>query len=293
VGLGAGGALAGRGWEQWGDLDTAANAGASDAGQIVTRGQADAAFTGAVIDSAFAFLDLIPAARIARVAATTRRGLPAAARTGAESLPAGSLDEAMPGLPPSVRGGDDAIGPGVRHGAGGDIAQAGARTGQDTAMRLRPYETANWGELKRKYIGKKLDEVGAPPGYGEVRGAGGSSLRRAVANDALEGRLSEYRLVVEDFTGSVPERARSRGCRRRSSVWWRGADAGAGQPESGRDPGSVRGGRRQRAASQRHAEGGPVSASLCSMKSSVHSGPERRAIAVSYTAVYQPSCFQA
>jgi A nuclease family of the HNH/ENDO VII superfamily with conserved AHH len=183
VGVGAGGALAGRGWEQWGDLDTAAGAGANDDRQIVTQGQADAAFTGAVIDSAFAFLDLIPAARIARVAATPRHGLPAAARTGAESVPAGSVDEAVPDARLSTRGADTTAAPGARHGAGAGMEPAGARTGEETALRLRPHEATNWGELKRKYIGKKLDEVGAPPGYGEVRGAGGSSLRRAVADD--------------------------------------------------------------------------------------------------------------
>jgi hypothetical protein len=183
VGLGAGGALAGRGWEQWGDLDTAAGASVSDDGQIVTRGQADAAFTGAVIDSAFAFLDLIPAARIARVAATTRRGLPAAARTGATSVPAGNLDEAVPGVPPSVRGTDDAIGPGVRDAAGTEMAQAGARTGQETTMRLRPDEASNWPELAQRYIGRKLDDTEVPPGYGRVEREGGPGLSRKVADD--------------------------------------------------------------------------------------------------------------
>jgi hypothetical protein len=189
VGLGAGGTLAGRGWEQWGDLDTAAGAGASDDGQIVTRGQADAAFTGAVIDSAFAFLDLIPAARIARVAATTTRGLPAAARTGAASLPAGSLDEAASGASLSTRGADAAAAPVARQGAGAGMEQAGARTGQETAMRLRPQEAANWGELSPGYIGKKLDEVGTPPGYIETRGPGGPGLRRVVADDARFAQL--------------------------------------------------------------------------------------------------------
>jgi hypothetical protein len=189
VGLGAGGALAGRGWEQWGDLDTAANASTSDDGQIVTQGQADAAFTGAVIDSAFAFLDLIPAARIAHVATTTRRGLPAAARTGAESLPTGSLDEVVPGLPPSVRGTDDAIGPGVRDATSTGMAQAGAHTGQDAALCLRPDEAANWPELAQRYIGRKLDDAGGPPGYSRVEREGGPGLSRTVADDVRFAQL--------------------------------------------------------------------------------------------------------
>ena len=183
VGLGAGGALAGRGWEQWGDLDTAAGASASDGGQIVTKSQADAAFTGAVIDSAFAFLDVIPAARIARVAATSRHGAPAAARTGAASAPAGSLDEAASGAPLSTRGADTAAAPGAQQGAAAGMEQAGARTGAETALRLRPQQAANWGKLSPGYLGKKLDEVGVPPGYIETSGAGGSGLRRAVADD--------------------------------------------------------------------------------------------------------------
>ena len=179
----AGGALAGRGWEQWGDLDTAAGASASDGGQIVTKSQADAAFTGAVIDSAFAFLDVIPAARIARVAATSRHGAPAAARTGAASAPAGSLDEAASGAPLSTRGADTAAAPGAQQGAAAGMEQAGARTGAETALRLRPQQAANWGKLSPGYLGKKLDEVGVPPGYIETSGAGGSGLRRAVADD--------------------------------------------------------------------------------------------------------------
>jgi hypothetical protein len=203
VGVGAGGALAGRGWEQWGDLDTAAGAGASDDGQLVTQGQADAAFTTAVIDSAFAFLDLIPAARIARVGATPRHGLPAAARTGAESLPAGSLDEAASGAPLSTRGADaTAVPPGARQGAGAGMEQAGARTGGETAMRLRPQEAANWGELQG-YVDKKLAEVGAPPGYVETTGAGGPGLRRVVADDA---RFAQLHVDGDGFIrrGAVP-----------------------------------------------------------------------------------------
>jgi hypothetical protein len=202
VGLGAGGALAGRGWEQWGDLDTAANAGASDDGQLVTRGQADAAFTSAVIDSAFAFLDLIPAARIARVTATPRHGLPAAARTGAESLPAGSLDEAASGAPLSTRGADATAAPGARQGTGAGMEQAGARTGEETARRLRPHEAANWGELQG-YVDKKLAEVGVPPGYVEIGGAGGRGLRRVVADDA---RFAQLHVDGDGFIrrGAVP-----------------------------------------------------------------------------------------
>jgi hypothetical protein len=189
VGVGAGGALAGRGWEQWGDLDTAANASASDDGQIVTRGQADAAFTSAVIDSAFAFLDLIPAAQAVRMATTPRRGLPVATRTGTASLPAASLDEAAPGLPPSVRGADDMAEPGVRNAAGEAIEQTGAHAGQGAALRLRPDEAANWPELAQRYIGRKLQDAGVPPGYGRVSREGRAGLSRAVADDARFAQL--------------------------------------------------------------------------------------------------------
>ena len=144
VGLAAGGALAGRGWEQWEDLDTAAGASAGDGGQLVTQGQADAAFTSAVIDSAFAFLDVIPAVRALRAATAARAAM-------------------------------DGLGAGVGHTV--------ARTTRPTTRRLQPQQAENWSALRQGYIDKELTEVGVPPGYSRVERDGGTGLSRAVADD--------------------------------------------------------------------------------------------------------------
>jgi hypothetical protein len=68
-------------------------------------------------------------------------------------------------------------------------AQTGARAGQDAALRLRPDEAANWPELAQRYIGRKLEDAGVPPGYGRVEREGRAGLSRAVADDARFAQL--------------------------------------------------------------------------------------------------------
>ncbi len=210
AGLAAGGAMAARGWEQWDDLSTAANASTGEQGQIVSQAQADAALTSAVIDSAFAFLDLIPALQAVRAATAARHGIETAAGQGMEALARGgetsgalmARDSAGETIEQTARQGgetssdvvaSDAAGAGVeqtaRQGetagalvtrdAAGEGIEGAAEQGPATASkRLLPQDAANWQEIQQHYLGKKLGEVGAPPGYTEYEIGGRTFLRR-------------------------------------------------------------------------------------------------------------------
>jgi A nuclease family of the HNH/ENDO VII superfamily with conserved AHH len=184
AGLAAGGALAARGWEQWDDLSTAAGAGASEQGQIVSQAQAGAALTGAVIDSAFAFLDVIPALRAVRAAAGARHGAASAAGAagqGIESLARGEPSGAL-----VARG---VAGEGIEQSArqGGEAAARGAGA---ASMRLRAQEAGNWQDIAQGFLGRKLDEVGVPPGYATYEIDGRPFLRRIEGADERFAQLT-------------------------------------------------------------------------------------------------------
>jgi hypothetical protein len=99
VGIGASGAQAVRSWENWEDLATAARSAASEETQLVASGQADAALLGAILDTVFAVLDLVPGVRQGRAALAAAelerqlaaRGVQAALR----ELPAGPAGAAV------------------------------------------------------------------------------------------------------------------------------------------------------------------------------------------------------
>ncbi len=75
VGLTASATQAGRSWENYEELATAADATVSDEMQLVSQSQADAALMGAVLDTVFLFLDMAaPAIRWARDARAAARG---------------------------------------------------------------------------------------------------------------------------------------------------------------------------------------------------------------------------
>jgi hypothetical protein len=210
AGLAAGGAMAARGWEQWEDLSTAANASTSEQGQIVSQAQADAALTSAVIDSAFAFLDLVPALQAVRAAGTARHGVETAAGQGMGALarggessgalaardgagesieqitrPSGEVtgdavahDAASAGIEQATRQGD-ASGALVARDATGEGIEEAAEQGAGTASkRLTPQDAANWKEIQQNYLGKRLDDVGTPPGYKKYKFGDRTFLRR-------------------------------------------------------------------------------------------------------------------
>ncbi len=129
AGLTAGGVMAARGWEQWDDLSTAANASTGEQGQIVSQAQADAALTSAVIDSAFAFLDLVPALQAVRAAAAAGQGIETAAGQGIEAL---------------ARGGETSGALVARDGAGETIEQT-ARQGGETSGDIAASDAAGAG----------------------------------------------------------------------------------------------------------------------------------------------------
>ncbi len=210
AGLAAGGVMAARGWEQWDDLSTAANASTSEQGQIVSQTQADAALTSAVIDSAFAFLDLVPALQAVRAATAARHGIETAAGQGMEALARGgetsgalvARDGAGESIEQTARQGGETSGELVARDGAGEIIEQTARQGETAgalairdaagegiegaaeqgvataSKRLRPQEAANWQDIERHYLGKSIEEVGAPPGYTEYEIGGRTFLRR-------------------------------------------------------------------------------------------------------------------
>jgi len=110
VAAGATAATVARSWENYEDLATAADASLSDEMTLVSKEQADAAFTAAMIDSAFAFLDIAgPAAKIIKTAGKAGKGLGAGVKTGtkeglgeagegaAEGTAKGTAKETAPG----------------------------------------------------------------------------------------------------------------------------------------------------------------------------------------------------
>ncbi|ACY16319.1 hypothetical protein Hoch_3819 [Haliangium ochraceum DSM 14365] len=182
AGVAAGGTLAAASWEHAEDLGTAANADAG-AGGVVSRAQADRAQTTAIVNSALLFLDLIPAARAVRGAATASRGARAGAREGAEQAAERATGRA--GREGAEQAGARAGREGVEK-AGGESAEQVAKA----SRRLQPNEAANWPSVARDYVGKQLDEVGPPPGYSAYKVGGRAILRRNNADDALFARLS-------------------------------------------------------------------------------------------------------
>jgi hypothetical protein len=99
VGVGASGAQAVRSWENWEDLATAARSAASEETQLVAGGQADAALLGAILDTVFAALDLVPGVRQGRAvlaAAELERQLAArGVQAALRELPAGPAGVAV------------------------------------------------------------------------------------------------------------------------------------------------------------------------------------------------------
>ncbi|WP_233104148.1 AHH domain-containing protein [Haliangium ochraceum] len=190
AGVAAGGTLAAASWEHAEDLGTAANADAG-AGGVVSRAQADRAQTTAIVNSALLFLDLIPAARAARGAATASRGARAGAREGAEQAAerAGREGAEQAGERAGREGAEQA---GERAGREG-AEQAGGESAEQVAKasrRLQPNEAANWASVARDYVGKRLVQVGPPPGYSTYNVGERVILRRTNADDALFARLS-------------------------------------------------------------------------------------------------------
>lgn len=174
AGAGIGGAMSARGWEHWEDLETAAGASASAEGQIVSRGQADTALVTAVVDSAFAFLDLIPGARALRTAGKGAKtfkgikGIKAGVGAGAEKV----AQEA------------------AEAGAKKAIAEGATQQAKKAARRLRPEEAKNWSALQ-PYLGKNIGKIGEPPpGYRKFELGGRKFLRRIEANDQKFARLT-------------------------------------------------------------------------------------------------------
>ncbi len=222
AGLAAGGVMAARGWEQWDDLSTAANASTGEQGQIVSQAQADAALTSAVIDSAFAFLDLVPALQAVRAATAARHGIETAVGQGMEALARGgetsgalvARDGAGETIEQSIRQGgetsgdiaaSDAAGVSIeqtarqgepsaalvaRDAAGEGIEEAAEQGAGTASKRLKPQDAANWQEIERNYLGKKLDDVRAPPGYEEYKFGERTFLRRKVSDDRRFVRLT-------------------------------------------------------------------------------------------------------
>ncbi|WP_233104100.1 AHH domain-containing protein [Haliangium ochraceum] len=190
AGVAAGGTLAAGSWEHAEDLGTAANASTAKGG-VVSRAQADRAQTTAIVNSALLFLDLIPAARAARGAATASRGARAGAREGAEQAAerAGREGAEQAGERAGREGAEQA---GERAGREG-AEQAGAEGAEQATKarrRLQPHEAANWASVARDYVGKRLVDAGPPPGYTAYHVGGRSILRRTNADDALFARLS-------------------------------------------------------------------------------------------------------
>ena len=180
VGLGAAGTMVGRRWEQWGDLSTAADAGTSSEGQVVSQEQSQAALVTAVVESAFAFLDLIPVVKGVRSLVkgggkVVREGVEQGVKEGGEKAVKEGIEEA----------GEEGMEQGVKEGV-----EEMAEEGLGTAAKLKPEDAANWADLEKSYIGKNLDEVGAPEGYVEFERGGKSFLRRTNADDRLFARLT-------------------------------------------------------------------------------------------------------
>ncbi len=68
--------------------------------------------------------------------------------------------------------------------AAGEGIEGAAEQGVATASkRLRPQEAANWQDIERHYLGKSIEEVGAPPGYSKYKIGGRTFLRRKVSDD--------------------------------------------------------------------------------------------------------------
>ncbi|WP_045118456.1 AHH domain-containing protein [Haliangium ochraceum] len=174
AGVAAGGTLAAGSWEHAEDLGTAANA-STGAGGLVSRAQADRAQTTAIVNSALLFLDLIPAARAVRGAAVASRGARAGVREGAEQT--------------AVRTGREGVEQAGREGAEQATAE-GVEQATKASRRLQPNEAANWASVAHDYVGKRLVEVGPPPGYSTYHVGGRAILRRNNADDALFARLS-------------------------------------------------------------------------------------------------------
>ncbi len=207
--------MAARGWEQWDDLSTAANASTGEQGQIVSQAQADTALTSAVIDSAFAFLDLVPALQAVRAATTARHGIETAAGQGMEALARGgetsgalvardgaggtieqgirqggetsgdlvARDAAGAGIEQTARQGDASGALAARDAADESIEEAAKQGAATASKRLRPQDAANWKEIQQNYLGKRLEDVGAPPGYEKYKFGERTFLRRKVSDD--------------------------------------------------------------------------------------------------------------
>lgn len=191
VGLGATGLQVGRSWEQYEDLATAADTEVSAEMQLVSQGQADSALVTALVDSAFAFIDVVgPAARLVRGAGAAGR---AVAREGGEAVGTVAGRESVEALPEvggrvTTEVGEGGTAVGVRAGAR-EAGEAGAGTASTAAARLRPQDAANWSDVQR-YIGRAVDPNNVPSGYRSFTRGGKTFLRRISGDDARFARLT-------------------------------------------------------------------------------------------------------
>jgi hypothetical protein len=185
VGIGASAIQAGRSWEQYEDLATAADAAVSDDLALVARGQVDAARVSAIMDTVFAFLDVAgPAARVVRGA----RGAAAGTRVLGEGTEAATEETLERGTRETAEATAEE---GLERG-GREAAEAAGRTAEETtaaATRLAPEDAANWGDVS-DLIGRPVSDVTLPPGYSTYERGGRTFIRRARADDAAFARLT-------------------------------------------------------------------------------------------------------
>jgi hypothetical protein len=231
VGVGATGTLVGQSWEEYEDLSTAANAGASSEGQIVTQGQARAALVEATLNTAFAFLDVIPAVKAGRTLATARRAGSAITHEGIEQGVKHGAEEGLEnGAGQGVKHGaeeglEDGADQGVKHGAeegledgagqgAGTLGDAGNGGAAGTGKRLRPEEADNWSLIEQRYRDKKIDDLvksnDIPPGYAVYERGGKRFLRRLVEDDKRFARLTVEDGVVKAGRARSPRLSNAR-----------------------------------------------------------------------------------
>lgn len=183
VGLGLTGYQVGAAWEQYDDLADVSQATYDEDRAVVSRAQAEAARTAAIVETAFGFLDaLSPAAKGLRAVAAGR-GTTQVVEASEEAL--GVAAESA-----TREAGDEAAGVAARE-AGVGPAAVGAGIGEAIPSGAAAIPSPANLDQVADYLGRSIDELAEPPpGYRFFKRDGQRFIRRIEADDARFVKLS-------------------------------------------------------------------------------------------------------
>ncbi len=203
VGLGVTGYQVASSWEKYNELATAADSEVNSKTSLVNKGQVDAAAVEAVLNTAFAFLDVVgPAAKAVKGigSAVGKAAAKEGAALGEQGAKAGAKEAGEAG----TKAGLKEAGEHGAEAAGQQGAKAGAeQAGEAGAKALRPQDAANWGEVE-KLIGQPVSEAQLPAGYSKYTSGGRTFIRREAAEDARLAALTVDADGLIQVKGLIP-----------------------------------------------------------------------------------------